>query len=94
MMGGNLRCTMATGKPINRQWIYMLKDGTSVIEWEEGLVQDLLSGDFLRPAKSEFSHPIRDDELDMLLRAGRVDRYDAREVYVNSMPEQLRRTLD
>jgi hypothetical protein len=94
MMGGNTRCAMTTGKPINRQWIYILKDGTSVVEWEEDLVQDLLSGDFLHPSRSEFSHPIRDDELNILLRAGRIDRYDAREVYLNSLPEQMRRMLD
>jgi hypothetical protein len=85
---------MATGKPINRQWIYTLKDGTMVVEWEEDLVQDLLSGDFLRPSENDFSHPIRDDELSMLLRAGRVDRFDTREVYVNSLPEHPRRMLD
>jgi hypothetical protein len=85
---------MPTGMPISRQWIFILKDGTPIVEWEDGLVQDLLTGKFVHSAQGDYSHPIRDDELEMLRRAGRVDSFDARQVYVYSLPEPPRRMLD
>jgi hypothetical protein len=85
---------MPAGMPVSRQWIYVLVDGRAVIEWEDNMLQDLMSGEFIRPAEAAYSHPIQDDELDILRRAGRVDRYDSREVYIYSLPEPPRRTLD
>ena len=80
--------------PISRQWIYILTDGRAVIEWAEDTLQDLSSGEFIPPAEATYSHPIQDDELDMLRRAGRLDHFDSREVYIYSLPERPRRTLD
>jgi hypothetical protein len=85
---------MQSGTPIDRQWITVLKDGTPVLDWGEALFQDLLSGNFVSVDKSEYSHPIRDDELDLLKRAGRVERFDARQVFIYSLPERPRRTIE
>ncbi len=85
---------MPSGMPINRQWIYILRNGTPVFDWGDGLAQDLMSGDFLDYEKNDISHPIQDNELEMLKRAGRVERFDAGQVYVFSMPEPPHRTLD
>jgi hypothetical protein len=85
---------MPTGIPINRQWIYILKNGSPVVEWGEGLAQDMLSGEFLHPAEGDYSHAIRDDELEMLKRAGRVESYDAQQVYIYSLPELPRRMME
>ena len=38
---------MVNGTPVNRDWVYVLQDGTIVIEWEEGTLQDVQTGDFL-----------------------------------------------
>ena len=38
---------MSTGTPINRQWVIVLKDGNIVIDWGDGLYQDVRSGDFV-----------------------------------------------
>ena len=43
---------MTSGTPVNRDWVYVLQDGTIVIEWEEGNLQDVQTGDFLRRAPS------------------------------------------
>ncbi|UCD99156.1 MAG: hypothetical protein JSV42_00075 [Chloroflexota bacterium] len=85
---------MQSGVPIDRQWIYVLEDGRPIIDWGEDLIQDILSGDFFPAKRSEDSHPIRDDELDMLKRAGRVERFDARHVYIFSLPERPRPTIE
>jgi ribosomal protein L31 len=85
---------MQSGTPIDRQWISVLKDGRPVLDWGGDLVQDLLSGAFITVEKSEFSHPVRDDELDLLKRAGRVERFDARHVYIYSLPERPQQTME
>ena len=85
---------MPSGVPIDRQWVYVLEDGRLIIDWGEELVQDMLSGDFFTHERSADSHPVRDDELQMLVRAGRVERFNARYVYIFSLPERPRPTLE
>jgi hypothetical protein len=85
---------MPSGMPISRQWIYILRNGTPVFDWGGGLAQDLMTGDFLSYDKNDISHPIEDSDLEMLKRAGRVERFDEDEVFVFSMPEPPHRTLD
>ncbi|HJW91384.1 MAG TPA: hypothetical protein VJ436_12145 [Anaerolineales bacterium] len=85
---------MPSGVPLDRQWIFVLKDGRVVFDWGDELIQDLLSGEFIQGAKVQFNHPIRDDELEILRRAGRVGRFDSRQVYVYFLPEPPRRTID
>ncbi|HLE53609.1 MAG TPA: hypothetical protein VI755_16205 [Anaerolineales bacterium] len=85
---------MASSVPIDRQWIFILQDGTPVLDLGEDLVQDLLSGDFVSPLKNQYSHPIQDDELEMLRRAGRVEKFNTRQVFVYALPEPPRRTIE
>jgi hypothetical protein len=85
---------MPAGVPIDRQWIYVLKDGRTVLDWGDDLVQDLLNGDFVSFTKEAFSHPIQDVDLEMLKRAGRIERFDDRQVYVYSLPERPQPTLE
>jgi hypothetical protein len=83
---------MINGTPINRDWVYVLQDGIVVVEWEVGNLQDIQTGEFL--TTGEFGHPIQDMELERLKLLGRVDKYDARTVYLRALPEFKRRTLD
>jgi hypothetical protein len=85
---------MPIGKSFGRHLIYILNNGTPVLEWTEELAQDLFTGEFIQCNKADLSHAIRDDELDILVRAGRVERYDDREVHIYALPEPPRRTLD
>jgi hypothetical protein len=72
----------------------MLIDGTPVIDWGNGKVQDIYSGRFKPYREGEFSHVATDRDLEQLKRAGRVGDYTARLVYVNALPEAARRVLD
>ena len=85
---------MPSGVPFERQFIYVMKDGSAVIDWGDELVQDLISGEFIKPNKSDYSHPIQDEELEMLRRAGRVERFDARQVLIYSLPERPQKTIE
>jgi hypothetical protein len=78
---------MQSGTSIAREWIIVLDDGRAVLDWGTGVGVDLLSGDNVPCEGAIYSHPITDEELDMLRRAGRVTGYDARMVSVLGLPE-------
>ena len=85
---------MPSGVPFDRQWVYVLEDGRTVIDWGDDQLQDLLSGDFINNDRGDDGHPIRDDELEILKRAGRIDRFDSRHVYIFALPERPRPTIE
>lgn len=86
---------MPSGTPLNRHWVVILRDGIPVYDWGDGLAQDLYTGDFLNfDGVVDYSHGITDAELDQLVRVGRVNTYDSQTVYVYSLPEPPRQTID
>ncbi len=85
---------MHKGTPIDRQWVFVLKDGRVAIDWGNGLAQDLATGEFFHFEEGQFSHVAYDRELALLLRQGRILGYDKRQVYVSNLPEPPRRTLE
>jgi len=85
---------MAGGTPINRQWIIALKDGTIAIDWSDNLFQDVRTGDFIAVNEADVSHHVLNEELDWLVRIGRVDSYSRQTVWFASLPERPQRTLD
>ena len=78
---------MAGGIAIGRQWVFVLSDGTVVMDWGNGLAVDLAKGEFMAYDEGLVSHPVRDDELETLKRMGRVAEYDHKLIYVTTMPE-------
>jgi len=85
---------MSDGTPINRQWVLSLKDGNVVIDWGDGLFQDVRAGDFIKVKESEISHHTLNEELDLLIRVGRVTSYTSATVFFASLPERPQRTID
>jgi hypothetical protein len=83
---------MITGTPIHREWVYALQDGTVVVDWGEGNLQDIVTGDLLREGK--FGHELQDYELENLRNSGYIDEFDSRNVYLRPLPEIKRPTLD
>jgi hypothetical protein len=82
------------GTPINRQWIVVLNDGRIVIDWGDDVFQDIREGDFISIREEDISHHITKDELDWLIKIGRVASYDAVNVHVHNLPERPQRTID
>ncbi len=85
---------MPGGTPVLRQWVLVLNDGTVVVDWGDGLYQDVDSGAFLTPAEPPLGHPAQNDDLEMLLRASLVSYYDSRQVWFINLPERPARTID
>ena len=78
---------MPGGTAIDRQWIVVLEDGTPILDWDNGLGLNLLSGEYIRYQQGEYTRAIQDDELEMLKRAGRVSNYNHRQVFILGLPE-------
>jgi hypothetical protein len=85
---------MSAGTPVSRTCLVMMRDGIPAIDWGGGLFQDILSGEFLRLGEQNVSHAMLDDELDVLLRAGLVFRYDAASADLLPLPELPKNILE
>ena len=70
---------------IPRSRIFVLNDGTFVVQWEENRVQELLNGRYRSFNMSLFGNAITDFELNQLVRANVVERYDAELVSLSSL---------
>ena len=85
---------MPAGTPISRQWILVLRNGVIVVDWGNGLFQDVDNGAFLNVAESDVSYTAQDQELEMLKRSSRVDRFDMNQAWFIGLPERPARLLD
>jgi hypothetical protein len=68
--------------PVPRARIFVLRDGTFVVQWEENRVQALLSGRYHAYSDEQFGTPINDYELHQLQNSGVVEDYDEELVYL------------
>ena len=84
----------AGGTPVNRQWVIVLKDGTIAIDWGDGLFQDVRSGDFMAVREKDISHHALNEELDWLIKIGRVGSFNSHTVRFFNLPERPQRTLE
>lgn len=73
----------ADGAPVLRQRIFTLSDGTLVIQRDDTLVQELLTGKMraFRYAR-DFGRPVTDSELAWLRESGYVSAYDDRHIHL------------
>ncbi|MEX0788656.1 MAG: hypothetical protein WD906_02525 [Anaerolineales bacterium] len=72
----------------------MTKTGEVVLDWGDGRVQDVLTGEFLQMRDPEFGRPATDADLEVLRKSGRVESFDARTVYLRPLPEPRRPALE
>ena len=78
---------MSGGIAIGRHWVLVLADGSVVMDWGNGLAVDLGKGEYVHYDEGQVSHPVQDEELEVLKRMGRVASYDHQLIYVTTMPE-------
>jgi len=72
--------------PIPRSRVFVLNDGTFVVQWEEKRVQILLSGKYLAYQDDDFGNPITNWELNQLKQAGIVESYDDELIHLSPLP--------
>lgn len=73
--------------PIPRHAIFVLADGSFVVQWDEKRVQELLNGRYREFDEHDYRADISDYELSQLQAAGRIEHYDAQSVWLYSLPE-------
>ncbi len=79
-----------TGSPVPRHTVFILADGAFVVQWDEALVQELLTGQYRNFDDKHFGHHITDYELNQLKAAGRVEHFNRQYVWLYALPEQGR----
>lgn len=80
-----------SGSAVPRHYVFVLQDGTFVIQWAEKRVQDILTGKILPFSYTvDFGHAITDGELHKLKIAGRVEHFTRRYVWIYALPERGR----
>lgn len=84
---------MADGTPVRREYLYVMNNGAFVIDWGDGQVQDLMTGEFSRAEDSDFGHVIYDAEMDILVRCRRVLEFNSQEAVIVPLPENSRKML-
>jgi hypothetical protein len=70
--------------PVPRSRVFVLDDGTFVVQWEENRVQGLLNGRYFIYEPEQFGTAISDYELTQLRNSGIVDDFDDELVYLSS----------
>jgi CheY-like chemotaxis protein len=79
-----------SGSAVPRHFVFIMADGTFVVQWDENRVQDILSGQYRNLRDEGFGHSISDYELDQLKSAGRVEFYNRGWVWLYALPEPNR----
>ena len=72
--------------PVPRSRIFVLSDGTFVVQWEENRVQALVNGRYYPYDPDLYGNAISDWELNQLKNSGVVDSYDDELVYLSPLP--------
>jgi CheY-like chemotaxis protein len=82
-----------SGSVVPRHLVYILTDGTFVVQWEENRVQELIGGKYRPYQVEDVGHVITDFELNQLKAAGRVEHFNKYYVWLYMLPEQQRINL-
>lgn len=72
--------------PVPRNRLFVLLDGTFVVQWEEHRVQDLLDGRYRPYSTADYGSEINNWELEQLRKAGIIAAYDDALVQVCASP--------
>jgi CheY-like chemotaxis protein len=79
-----------SGSAVPRHFVFVLADGSFVVQWDTARVQELLSGKYRGFTQLDFGHPVTDYELNQLKAAGRVEHFNRAYVWLYALPEQSR----
>ena len=85
---------MSGGTPVHRQWVLVLPNGEIVVDWGDGLVQNVFSGEFMQISETQSCVPVQNEDLEMLVRASRVAHFDGQQVWFINLPERPVRSID
>jgi hypothetical protein len=73
---------------IPRHQLFVLYDGTFVVQWSENRVQELENGNYRAYSRQDYGTPITDYELNQLKAVGLVEHFDGDNVWLCPLPER------
>jgi CheY-like chemotaxis protein len=79
-----------SGSAVPRHLVFVLEDGSFVVQWGHAQVQDMLTGRYRPFDYNEFGHTITDYELSQLKLAGTIEHFNRNYVWLFAMPEPKR----
>jgi hypothetical protein len=85
---------MIGGTIVDRQWVVILSTGEVVIDWGDGLYQNIDDGSFHHYDESLISRPAPDDVLTRLKLNGKVGDYNSHLVSILGVPPRNQKSLD
>ena len=85
---------MLGGLRIERQFVLVSADGAIIIDWGDGLYQDVHNGGFSHLSETEISHQASDDDMYVLKRFGKIAHYDTQYAYFLGLPERPYKLID
>ena len=83
-----------SGSAVPRHLVFILNDGSFIVQWDENRVQELMSGRYRPYQSDDFGHAITDYELNQLKAAGRVEHYNKYFVWLYALPDNARVQLE
>lgn len=78
------------GSAVPRHHLFVLDDGTPVVQWAERQVQEILTGKYRVLEAGAYGRALSDRELRQLQAAGRVEYFNHAYVWLYPLPESKR----
>lgn len=75
------------GSAVSRHLVFVLADGTPVVQWSERQVQEIATGRYRPYGGTDFGRPITDFELAQLQDGGNVEFFNRTYVWLYPLPE-------
>ncbi len=85
---------MARGLPLNRQWVFVTRNGIIAYDWGNGYAQDLVSGEFFPMPEANAYDTADEKALMLLVQMGVAEAFDNTHLYVHDLPTRPLRSLD
>lgn len=85
---------MKSGTPVSRHCVVTMKDSSIVVDWGNGISQEVVSGRFYPIEERDVSHTTLDEEIEILRKSGLVEKFDNLQVHFVTLPDSPKKTID
>ncbi len=76
-----------SSSPMPRNQVFILDDGSVVVQWTEARVQDIQTGVYRNYSPKDFGRRLNDYELERLKEQGIIEEYNRSSVWLYALPE-------
>lgn len=84
---------MPGGTVIDRNWLVLLDDGTPAVDWGDGTMQNIITGEFIADTGRSAAFPVPPEELARMAKAGVIIFAGEKQVELHPLPERKTNVL-